>query len=38
VVLIVADDPRESPPQIANVLCNDDALQSEKTADLTGEA
>ena len=32
--LIVANDPRESPPQIADVLCNDDALLPEKTADL----
>jgi hypothetical protein len=37
VVLIVADDSRQSPPQIADVLCNDNAVFPEKTADLIDE-
>jgi hypothetical protein len=37
VVLIVAHDSRRSPPQIADVLCNDDAVLPEKTADLIDE-
>ena len=36
-VLIVVDDPRQSSPQIADVLCNDDAMLTEKTADLIDE-
>jgi hypothetical protein len=35
-VLIVAEDPRQSSPQIANVLCNHDAVLPENTADLRG--
>ena len=38
VVLIVADDARQSPPQIADVLCNDNAVFPEKTADLIRRA
>src|SRR5580692_10438247 len=37
VVLIVADDSRQSPPEIADVLCNDNAVFPEKTADLIDE-
>jgi hypothetical protein len=33
-VLIVASDPRQSSPKIADVLRNDDAVLPEKTADL----
>ena len=36
-VLIVAEDPRQSSPQIADVLCNHDAVLPEKTADLIDE-
>ena len=35
--LVVASDPRQSPPQIADVLRNDDAVLPEKTADLIDE-
>src|SRR5580704_5554744 len=36
-VLIVANDPCESLSEIADVLCNDDAVLTEKTADLIDE-
>jgi hypothetical protein len=36
-VLIIADDPRQSSPQIADVLWNDNAVLREKAADLIDE-
>jgi hypothetical protein len=36
-VLIVADEPRQRSPQIADVLCDDNAVLAEKTADLIDE-
>jgi hypothetical protein len=36
-VVIGAGDPRQSPPEIADVFCNDDAMLPEETADLIDE-
>ena len=36
-VLIAPDDPRQSSLQIADVLCDDNAVLAEKTADLIDE-